>query len=336
MQEVVRRLEHCSSDLQRCVRNEVLTNFAQKMINSGHSMNSTRITIVHGVLKYQENVMLDKLPYDHKQYRPLYLYKRYNEYERQLEKKGAKTGWYGEKEDDERRKRRWREGLRGAWRGGDPLQRKIKGIRQSTVLQVPSSKGSRLLVALARNEPKIAKLTGYHTKLTEKSGVQLSRLFTRVTVPKICDWEKCGVCLSGGDRCRQQNVVYRGTCQDCLEEVERKEREKDRIGVYIDETGRSLAERSSEHLKKLDDSDRDNFILRHWALEHQQKDEAPRIEFRVIKNHRDCLSRLLHEAVMIEEEGTMNAKSEWRQNRRAKLTVELVGKDKKKKKCGTS
>lgn len=66
-------------------------------------------------------------------------------------------------------------------------------------------------------------------------------------------------------------------------------------------------------------------------MEHPARDKPPEIQFRVVKNHRDCLSRLLHEAVLIDEGGTMNGKSEWRLNRRPKLTIEVVGKEKKKR-----
>ena len=329
LQEVVRRMEHSNAEIQDRTRSDILSSFAQKMINSGHSKKSTRLTLVHGVLKYRENVILDQLPKEHSQHRPMYLYKRYNEAERQREKCAAKTSWYGEKAGV---KRKLRDKLCGTWRGAKQLQRKIKSMPYTTVMQVPSSKGSRLMNRLVKQEPKIAKMTGYQTKITEKSGVQLARLFMRVTAPNVCDWENCGVCNSGGRRCRQQNVVYRAVCSLCEREVEEKTRAEEKKGLYIGETGRSLAERSSEHLKKLENCERDNFILRHWALEHPLEESPPAIQFRIVKNHRDCLSRLLHEAVLIDQEGTMNGKSEWRLNRRPKLTVELVGKDKERKK----
>ena len=87
---------------------------------------------------------------------------------------------------------------------------------------------------------------------------------------------------------------------------------KEKKGVYIGETGRSLAERSREHVKRMENSEKDNFILRHWALEHPAMLDPPKIKFRTVKCHRDCLSRLLHEAVLIETDGNMNGKTEWR------------------------
>ena len=66
----------------------------------------------------------------------------------------------------------------------------------STVLQVPSSKKSRLLNEIARIEPKLAKATGYSVKLTEKSGIQAVRLFNRVVMPDRCHWDGCSVCMN--------------------------------------------------------------------------------------------------------------------------------------------
>ena len=146
LQEVVRRMEHCSKDCPPNSRTEVLSACAQKMINSGHSLKSTRLTIVHGVTKYVENIKLDSFPENHKQHRPMYLYKKYNEGERQREKTSARVDWYGEKENGEKVKRKWRDSLKGSWRGANQLQRKIKSMPYTTVIQVPSSRGSRLQV----------------------------------------------------------------------------------------------------------------------------------------------------------------------------------------------
>ena len=100
--------------------------------------------------------------------------------------------WFDGKDEDDGR--RWRSKLVGKWRGPKPLQRKVKGMNYSTVMQVPTSKGSKLLIKLSKREPKVAKMVGYTVKMTEKSGVQLARLFNRVTAPETCNWEDCKVC----------------------------------------------------------------------------------------------------------------------------------------------
>ena len=91
-----------------------------------------------------------------------------------------------------------------------------------------------------------------------------------------------------------------------------------------------MAERSREHIQGLKNGDKENFIVKHWALYHPEKEEPPCIKFEVVKNHRDCRTRLVHEAVLIDKEGSMNSKSEWRRNNKPRLIVEKDGWEKKK------
>ena len=56
--------------------------------------------------------------------------------------------------------------------------------------------------------PTLVYVSIYNVKLTEKSGIQLARLFNRVTAPERCNWEGCIVCKDGGSKWKIQNVVY--------------------------------------------------------------------------------------------------------------------------------
>ena len=53
-QETVRRLRNCSIELPIEEKQEILSVFAQKMRNSGHSVSSIQYILVHGVTKYIE------------------------------------------------------------------------------------------------------------------------------------------------------------------------------------------------------------------------------------------------------------------------------------------
>ena len=66
----------------------------------------------------------------------------------------------------------------------DLNQRKIKGVEVSTIVQIPNTEEARLLKNLLRVEPSLARMTGYAVKIVEQAGIQLNRLFTRVSVPK--------------------------------------------------------------------------------------------------------------------------------------------------------
>ena len=89
-----------------------MNKFAQKMINSGHGIMSTKITLVQGATKYLENVYLNNLPKDHARFRPMFLYKEFKEEERQVQKNMAKVAWFSNRPSS-RVKREWREYLKG-------------------------------------------------------------------------------------------------------------------------------------------------------------------------------------------------------------------------------
>ena len=74
----------------------------------------------------------------------------------------------------------------------------------------------------------------------------------------------------------------------------------------------------------------DSFILKHWALAHENDVEMPVMRFSVVQGHMDALTRILQEAVLIEEEGNMNWKGEWRTNIRRKLVLETYDWEDKK------
>ena len=55
------------------------------------------------------------------------------------------------------------------------------------------------------------------------------------------------------------------------------------------------------------------------------------MRFNVLSCHRDALSRLLQEAVLIDSCANMNSKGEWRLNKRKRLTIELTEWEKNKR-----
>ena len=76
--------------------------------------------------------------------------------------------------------------------------------------------------------------------------------------------------------------------------------------------------------------DRTSFLFKHWALNHPDLLEAPKFEFSGIKTHKDALSRMVHEAVLIGDNSTMNSKSEFGGYKIARLSVSQSDWQKKK------
>ena len=114
---------------------------------------------------------------------------------------------------------KWRSKLKWVWKGKQFLQRGVKGMCFTTVVQVPSTKNSVVVKSLARIKPVLAKTTGYNSKIVKESGVQIIRLFDRVFKPSKCHSEKCEVCRNTKEgkysKCRVTIVVYKAECIKC-------------------------------------------------------------------------------------------------------------------------
>ena len=100
-------------------------------------------------------------------FKPLYYDQEFKRFERKLDKFEAKSGWY---QNGDKAKSNWWARLPKEWRGSKPVQIKVPGMSYMSILQVQSSRDCRLLREFAKVEPRLAKSTGYHVKLVERSG----------------------------------------------------------------------------------------------------------------------------------------------------------------------
>lgn len=86
MQEVVLRLRNCSLNLNLVEKQKVLSKFSQKLLNSGFSLFSSQIILVHGVTRYLEMVKNSDLPPGHKNYKPIYWDKHFKRIKQKISK----------------------------------------------------------------------------------------------------------------------------------------------------------------------------------------------------------------------------------------------------------
>ena len=219
-------------------------------------------------------------------------------YRRKLQKIIQKAGWYTESELFEKTK--WRQKVPKDWAGDKPYQYVVPGMKYTSVMHVPSSKDARLLRMLAKAEPRIAKITGYQLKFVEKSGKNLSNLFSREPPQMKCDRGDCAVCVNSDprkpSRCQLKSIVYSGVCKEC--DLKHKSNKLSRHeGLYIGETSRTLGERAKEHRAGLRRLDPSNFMVKHWSNKHHESDSPPEFVFSVVQQHKDTMSRLIHEAI---------------------------------------
>ena len=178
---------------------------------------------------------------------------------------------------------------------------------------------------LCKAEPRIAKVCGYQAKIVEMSGKQLSKFFSKTFTDGRCHRVCCPVCsntdVKGATMCQAKSVVYTAVCALC-DKTHREDPSQKHRGKYIGQTSRTLAERAKEHRDALRNFNMKSFMLKHWTVDHKELDKAPEFKFSVVKVHKDSLSRLVHEAVLIPELGSLNSKSEYVGYRLARLSVE--------------
>ena len=154
----------------------------------------------------------------------------------------------------------------------------------------------------------------------------LSRLFNLDLSDGRCHRPDCAVCLgfsgNAASKCKTKSVVYRSACSLC-------EQNGSREGNYIGETARSLHERSREHLEDAIKMKSSSHIWKHWALTHPDQLTMPVFNFKVLRSHKSCLDRQIHEAIKISTDGILNTKCEYRQNQVKRLSTNLTAREMK-------
>ena len=133
---------------------------------------------------------------------------------------------------------------------------------------------------IAKIEPRLAKVTGYHAKLIEKSGRSLAKLLSPSMSPPRCHRSDCQPCqnpdLKGNSLCNTKNVVYESVCEICDNTVKNGS-VKIHLGRYVGQSYRTLFERAEEHVKACKRYDLSYFMFKHWATQHHDLVEPPKL-----------------------------------------------------------
>ena len=147
--------------------------------------------------------------------------------------------------------------------------------------------------------------------------------------------------------CKARSIVYESSCEVCnpprieqggsiLEEdkhhLEPREAGEQsvadpslgRVGIYIGETSRSLAERCTEHFSDAASFSKKSHMVKHWMLTHGEMDTMPPFKIKILKRYRDCLSRQVGEAIhiLLSKDQLLNSKNEYIQNCISRITVQ--------------
>ena len=115
------RLLNCSQDLPVGLKQEIFSRFAQKLLNSKHSVGSSKLILVHSVTKYVEMCRRSQLPIDHCEHKPLHFDRLYKKDERRIKKFLAAANRYR----GEDVKYNWRNNRPTEWKGSKSIQFKL-------------------------------------------------------------------------------------------------------------------------------------------------------------------------------------------------------------------
>ena len=223
-------------------------------------------------------------------------------------------------------------------------------IETTTVMFVQNTKGGHLIGKLKEKENMLAQLTGFRVKYQESAGTQLGKMFdTNTAKDQPCGRLSCYTCEASKEGqtkvCKSRGIVYESSCVECNPESEEgnlgglssqvendvltspvqssQQEMNGRIGIYIGESSRSLYERVHEHMKDARKFTEKSHIIKHWMNTHPELENQPAFKFRILKVHKDCLSRQLGEAVTIwlSKDSLLNSKNEYLSNCITRITV---------------
>ena len=331
-QDLIRRMcnisDHfCQEELVRTVEE-----FTQALSNSGHKYSFSKSVILQAITRYKFMKERDGLDEENERFRPLYRDRSYQFSERCKLKYTEPMTWYTNVKVGDKFKHHWKFRIKrkGYRRKGKYAERekeeKTKKIDPSTVIFIPSTEGGKLLKKLetVENEFVITDNIGWTTKMVEKSGSPLANLFgVRFPIHTGCPLgQECTICDNDAVKCNTKSVVYEVVCMDCKEESKDQRVWNKSDPRYIGETSRPFRMRAYEHWTNLKEMKNDSFMLIHWMSKHGLQMYPPEYKFSKVGTFGDSLTRQITEAILIEQYGNLNKKSEFGVNHLSRLDVQ--------------
>ena len=163
-EEITRRLRNSSLELDSSRRLEILERACTKMKTSGHSETFIRQAVEKGIRAFEDKVERSRLAEDNPSYQPLYPKAGWRKNLRSKEKAMKRGTWFkgGQKDGKMNKvnKRSGRVGKKTSLKAGKSIIKKAA----ATVMFVPSTKGSTLLMSMREDEDKMADMTGFRQR----------------------------------------------------------------------------------------------------------------------------------------------------------------------------
>ena len=319
-QEIIRRMYNCCPTLDLDERINVIENFIQLMVNSGHAYSFIKAVTLQGLTKYKSMVDRSKLDASKSKYLPLYRSKDFHARERILIKYVEAGTWFTDIKLGDKYRNDWKGRLNNKRGFKKPSPNKCD---VTTTLFIPPSKDALLLKLVNEVEEKLQTDLSWKPKVLEQSGTPLLLSFgKKYTMKDGCPrGVDCFLCENKGTNCTPRGVVYLASCKSCKEKLKNCNAEdinylkqKWERGRYVGETSRPIRERVYEHMENMKKWKVESFQLMHWMQEHSTETVPPCFEFKILSAYPDPLRRQLSEALNIMDAGTLNRKLEFNSN----------------------
>ena len=311
-QELVRRMYNTDEEMGSQHRVELVNDFIQLLVNSGHKFVYIKSIILQGLTKFVYMVSRAKLPPTDKRYMPLHRARSFNSDERKLMKYVNRATWYSQIDVKDRFRNTWKQWIK---RKGNMKHRKGKNNGKekdyrgknmpqniTTAIFIPKTQGGKLIDAIQKKEDDfLKKQLPWHVKLVEKPGTPLSiLLMKKFKMLQGCYRGENCICKGKATQCMTKGVVYKATCMACGPGA-----------TYIGETARQLGVRAKEHMDNLRLFKINSFMIDHWMSDHPLDTTPPQFKFSVVGKHSDALGRQVKEAVVIRKCGQLNKRKEY-------------------------
>ena len=315
-QEVVRRMVNTEKSVNIDERLQILEDFVQLMINSSHKFTFIKAVLLQGLTKYEHMLTRDGLQQHMVKHMPLHRPREFKRQERILNKYVNKMVWFSGENFGDLYKKDWKKFIK---RKGSDKKKRMSPLPErkiTTVFFVPQSRNSWLFKKLRQVEDFLRRDCEWGVKVLEQPGTPLLNKFVKKfpIIHGCPKGEECSICENKGVKCVPKSVVYIGTCKQCSHDVDDAVR-----AVYIGETARPWRDRIWEHFDKAKNLKPDSMIVQHWAEQHGTQSECPAFEFKILNKFKDPLRRQICEAICIQDQGTLNRKSEFNTNELCRL-----------------
>ena len=182
-EEIARRLRNTSQWLDCARRLEILEKACTKMKTSGHTDDFIRLAVEKGINAFNDKIKRSCLEETHPGFQPMFPKAGWRRELRDREKAMKRSTWYkgkDEKEPWEGVSRSSSDGrIMKRWKKKKVFLKDGKAKDAATVIFVPSTKGSALIMSLKEDEDKMAEITGFRVKYQEAGGDILTNFFSK-------------------------------------------------------------------------------------------------------------------------------------------------------------